>query len=80
MQRKSYLPSSEVATVKPSTPTTPQSSETPQPDAGSLSPRQYAPHLTDPDPPDAVMMTPLQSKLAAEKVRALIIKTRYWKE
>jgi hypothetical protein len=43
--------------VKRSTPTTPGHSESSQPDVpqGSLSPRQWAPHLSDPDPPQPEM-------------------------
>ena len=67
--------------MKPSTPTTPVHFETSQPDVpqGSLSPRNYAPHLSDPDPPQAPM-TPLQSKLAAQKVRELMLAKGYLKK
>jgi hypothetical protein len=59
----------EDATVKRSTPTTPQHSESSQPDVpqGRLSPRNYAPHLSDPDP-DPEPMTDEEIKSFARKV------------
>ena len=43
--------------MKQSTPTTPRSSKSSQPDVpqGSLSPRNWAPHVSDPDPPQKPM-------------------------
>jgi hypothetical protein len=54
--------------VKRSTPTTPQSSKSSQPDVpqGSLSARHYAPHLTEPD--EVQEMTDEQCKMAARKM------------
>ena len=55
--------------MKRSTPTTPQHSESSQPDVpqGRLSPRNYAPHLSDPDP-DPEPMTDEEIKSFARKV------------
>jgi hypothetical protein len=40
---------------------------------GSLSPRNWAPHLSDPDDPeDTHVMTPAESKAAAAKVHELM--------
>jgi hypothetical protein len=76
-----YIQTLEGVTVKLSTPTTPAPSATSQPDGqqGRLSPRNYAPHLTDPDPPQPVM-TPLQSKLAAQKAKQLMQSKGYLKK
>jgi hypothetical protein len=46
---------------------------------GSLSPRHYAPHLYDPDPPQEPM-TPEQSKRFAQNVKALMIAKGYLKK
>jgi hypothetical protein len=62
--------------VRPSTPTTQPPTETsPLRDAG---PKNWAPHLDDPDPPPTPM-TPEQHKEAARKVGDLMRKKGYWK-
>ena len=61
--------------MKQSTPTTPRSSKSSRRDVepGDLSPRNWAPHLSDPDDPeDTHVMTPAESKAAAAKVHELM--------
>jgi hypothetical protein len=51
----------------------PVHSETSQPDVpqGRLSPRNYAPHLDDPDPPEKPM-PPIQLELMGQRTKALM--------
>jgi hypothetical protein len=65
----------EDATVKRSTPTTPQHAESSQPDVppGRLSRRNYAPHLSDPDPPQKPM-TREEADAAAERAHDLMVR------
>ena len=67
--------------MKRSTPTTPRSSKSSQRDVepGSLSPRNWAPHLSDPDPPQPEM-TAEQSKEAARRAHDLMVRKGIIKE
>ena len=62
--------------MKRSTPTTPRSYASSQSDAPQASPRNYAPHISDPDPPDDVVMTDEEIEAAGKKLSELMRKRR----